>query len=89
MLHETSSDSAFGDSLGLATSDADITVQEAGEIPEDAVYEPGSTAAEFDDDDNGQISISELGAAGSAYANDELTISELGNVGAAYAASGN
>jgi len=41
-----------------------ITVEEAGEIPEDAVYDPDSVAAEFDDDADGQISITELGAAG-------------------------
>ena len=62
-----------------------ITVEEAGEIPEDAVYDPDSVAAEFDDDADGQISITELGAAGLRYTSGELTISELGNVAKAFA----
>jgi hypothetical protein len=61
-----------------------ITVEEAGEIPEDAVYDPDSVAAEFDDDADGQISITELGAAGLRYTSGELTISELGNVAKAF-----
>lgn len=74
---------------GYEDASATLTVQSAGDIPEDAVYEPGSTAAEYDGDGDGQISLSELGVAGSAYANDELSLTELGSVGAAYANSGN
>jgi hypothetical protein len=40
---------------------------------------------EFDEDGNGDISITELGQAGQAFASGELTITELGKVGAAFA----
>nr|ABQ76136.1 probable cell surface adhesin [uncultured haloarchaeon] len=77
MLHETSSDSAFGPSLGLATDDADITV-----TPESPIDGP---AGDFDTDADGDISIGELGDAGEAFAQGELTIAELGAVGQQFA----
>lgn len=58
------------------------------QIPSDAVYDPDSTAAEYDNNTDGEIDITELGAAGGSYATGELSITELGNVGAAYASSG-
>jgi hypothetical protein len=42
-------------------------------------------AGEFDADGNGDISISELGQAGQAFAQGEISITELGQVGAAFA----
>jgi hypothetical protein len=45
------------------------------------------TAGEYDADGDGEITISELANAGSAYTDGELTISELAEVGAAYTSS--
>ena len=56
--------------------------------PSDAVYEPDSITERYDMDNNGRIEITELGAAGAAYANNELSITELGEIGASYAMSG-
>jgi hypothetical protein len=44
-----------------------------------------SIVDEYDVDGNGNISISELGQAGQAFASGELTITDLGEVGAAFA----
>ena len=44
-----------------------------------------SIVDEFDEDGNGDISITELGQAGQAFASGELTITELGKIGAAFA----
>jgi len=44
-------------------------------------------AGRYDDDTDGQISITELGTAAADYARDTLTITELGEVAAVYARS--
>jgi len=77
MLHETSNDSAFGPSLGLATDDADITVTPASPLD--------GPAGDFDADADGDIDILELGAAGEAFAQGDLTIAELGEIGQQFA----
>jgi hypothetical protein len=86
MLHTTANDSAFGTRLGNAidgiepgdeTDDADITVTPASPLD--------GPAAEFDADADGDISITELGDAGTAFAQGELTIAELGAVGQEFA----
>ena len=86
MLHTTANDSAFGTRLGNAidgiepgdeTDDANITV-----TPESPLDGP---AGEFDADADGDISITELGDAGTAFAQGELTIAELGAVGQEFA----
>jgi hypothetical protein len=46
---------------------------------------PTSVVDEFDTDGNGEISITELGQAGQAFASGEISITELGEVGAAFA----
>lgn len=73
---------------GNATETVPITVTNGSSIPADAVYESGSTAAAYDTDGDGQISIGELGSAGGGYATGEISIGELGGVGAAFANSG-
>ena len=86
MLHTTANDSAFGTRLGNAidgiepgdeTDDADITVTPASPLD--------GPAAEFDADADGDISITELGDAGTAFAQGDLTIAELGAVGQEFA----
>jgi len=77
------SDSANGND----TATVPVTVTNESSVPADAVYESGSAAAEYDSNTDGRISISELGAAGGAYAQGTISIAELGNVGGAYAAS--
>jgi len=47
--------------------------------------EPDSVVDEYDANNDGEISIIELGQAGQAFASGELTITELGEVGAAFA----
>ncbi len=47
--------------------------------------EPQSVVDEFDEDENGDIGIIELGQAGQAFASGELSITELGQIGAAFA----
>lgn len=57
------------------------------DVPADTVYEPGSTAAEYDDDSNGEISLRELASAASDYSADRLSLRELSNVATAFSAS--
>jgi hypothetical protein len=71
---------------GYENATATVTVTEAG-LPQGAVYEPGSAAAEFDTNEDGLIGITELGAAAEAYAAGDLSITGLGAVAEAYAAS--
>ena len=47
--------------------------------------EPDSVVDKYDANNDGEISIVELGQAGQAFASGELTITELGEVGAAFA----
>jgi hypothetical protein len=47
--------------------------------------DPQSPVDEYDANNDGDISIIELGQAGQAFASGELTITELGEVGAAFA----
>jgi len=49
------------------------------------VAEPQSVVDEYDSNDDGTISITELGAAGADFASGELTITELGRLGAEFA----
>jgi hypothetical protein len=51
------------------------------------VYASGSTAAEYDNDGDGQIDIGELGSAAEAFSAGNLSVSQLGNVAEAFAAS--
>jgi hypothetical protein len=46
------------------------------------VAEPQSVVDEYDTDNDGTISITELGVAGADFARGELTITELGRIGA-------
>jgi hypothetical protein len=50
-----------------------------------ADIEPQSPVDKYDANNDGEISIIELGQAGQAFASGELTITELGEVGAAFA----
>ncbi|QPV63634.1 pre-peptidase C-terminal domain-containing protein [Halosimplex litoreum] len=72
---------------GYADASATLTVESNSEIPSDAVYSPGSPAAEFDADLDGRIGIGELGTAAEAYASGGLGITGLGDVAEAYASS--
>jgi hypothetical protein len=47
--------------------------------------EPDSIVDEYDANNDGDISITELGQAGRAFASGELTITELGEIGTAFA----
>jgi hypothetical protein len=49
------------------------------------VAEPQSVVDEYDTDNDGTISITELGAAGADFASGELSITELGRLGAEFA----
>jgi hypothetical protein len=62
-----------------------ITVEEAGEIPEEAVYDLDSVAAEFDDDAEVRSASLNLVLLVPSYASGELTISELSNMGRVFA----
>jgi plastocyanin len=64
-----------------------LTVEGETQLPRDAVYEPGSGAAEYDANADGQIDIGELGAAAEAFSSGGLTIDELGSVAEAFSAS--
>jgi hypothetical protein len=50
-----------------------------------ADIEPQSVVDEYDTDNDGTISITELGAAGADFASGELTITQLGRIGAEFA----
>jgi len=50
-----------------------------------ADIEPQSVVDEYDTDNDGTISITELGAAGADFARGELSITELGRLGAEFA----
>jgi len=50
-----------------------------------ADIEPQSVVDEYDSNDDGTISITELGAAGADFASGELSITELGRLGAEFA----
>jgi hypothetical protein len=69
---------------GEATSGETTTKFNPLSIP---VTEPQSVVERYDTDNNGNISITELGAAGSDFASGELSITELGEIGAAFASS--
>jgi len=72
---------------GLLNASATVTISQNRSTDQNtttAVYEPNSTPAAYDGDDDGQISISELAVAGQAYVSGELTIAELATVGRAY-----
>lgn len=64
----------------------EITVESAP-VPKDAAYDPGSLAAEYDTNEDWEISIGELADAATAYANGDVTIGGLSEVATAYAAS--
>ncbi len=69
---------------GEATSGETTTEFNPLSIP---VTEPQSVVERYDTDNDGNISITELGAAGSDFASGELSITELGEIGAAFASS--
>ncbi len=69
---------------GEATSGETTTEFDPLSIP---VTEPQSVVERYDTDNDGNISITELGAAGSDFASGELSITELGEIGAAFASS--
>jgi PKD repeat protein len=76
------------DDDGLTDSASEtVTVEAANQIPDDAVYEPGSVAAEFDTDTDGRISITELSTAAEAFASGDLRVTELATIAEAFAAS--
>ena len=50
-----------------------------------ADIEPESVVDKYDANNDGDVSIIELGQAGQAFASGELSITELGEVGAAFA----
>ena len=52
-----------------------------------ADIEPQSVVDKYDSNDDGTISITELGVAGADFARGELTITELGRLGAEFASS--
>jgi hypothetical protein len=52
-----------------------------------ADIEPQSVVGKYDSNDDGTISITELGVAGADFASGELTITELGRLGAEFASS--
>jgi hypothetical protein len=52
-----------------------------------ADIEPQSVVGKYDSNDDGTISITELGVAGADFARGELTITELGRLGAEFASS--
>jgi hypothetical protein len=56
-----------------------VTIEEQSQSPLDG------PAGDFDTNADGDISITELGDAGTAFAQGELTVSELGEVGEAFA----
>ena len=58
-----------------------------GNIPSDTVYNPDSAAANYDENIDGQINLTELASAGAAYTSGELGLTELASVGAAYSRS--
>jgi len=69
--------------------DRDLTIS-LGEIPDGAVYEPGSIADEYDgqgDDRDGLISVAELNSAAADFTNDEISLDDLQNVAAAFVMS--
>ena len=69
---------------GEATSGETTTKFNPLSIP---VTEPQSVVERYDTDNDGNISITELGAAGADFASGELSITELGEIGAAFASS--
>ncbi|QPV62901.1 S8 family serine peptidase [Halosimplex litoreum] len=64
----------------------EVTVEPVS-IPNDAAYERGSLAAEYDSNGDWAIGIGELADAATDYANGDLTINGLSKVATAYAAS--
>ena len=71
---------------GDVTDDSDSDTATIGGDTQIEVVSPlTGPAGEYDTNGDGEISISELGTAGSDFARGELSISELGEVGAAFA----
>ena len=71
---------------GDVTDDSDSDTAAIGGDTQIEVVSPlTGPAGEYDTNGDGEISISELGTAGSDFARGELSISELGEVGAAFA----
>lgn len=69
---------------GLA---ADAIVEGPIGTDSDAAYAADSAAADYDADDDGQITTPELGTAATEYANGDVNITDLGEVATAYANS--
>jgi hypothetical protein len=72
---------------GFNDTSTGLTVN-SDNIPPNAVYnDPNSVPAQFDNDNSGTISQTELGNAGQEYLADNLNQTQLGEVGQAYLAS--
>ena len=69
----------------LTDTNANDTTTVDGDTQIEVVSPLSGPAGEYDTNGDGEISISELGAAGEDFARGELSISELGAVGAAFA----
>jgi outer membrane protein assembly factor BamB len=76
IAHEITGEVTVGGSETTEVDPVSVTV---------TVAEPQSVVDEYDTDNDGTISITELGAAGADFASGELTITELGRLGAAFA----
>jgi len=77
---------AVSDGTTQNTDTVTVVVEGSG-VPPGAVYQPGSTTAEYDDDGNGEISIGELGSASADFTRGRISIRALGNVASAFAAA--
>jgi PKD repeat protein len=75
------------DDGATAATTSTVTVEAADQTPDDAVYEPGSIAAEFDSDADGRINIGELASAAEAFATGEIGISGLATIAEVFASS--
>ena len=71
--------------IRLQAGDAKHRAYDLTDTIEITVETPTDPVARFDNDGDGEISITELGDAGRAFAEGGISISELGEVGAAFA----
>ncbi|WP_343749329.1 hypothetical protein [Halarchaeum salinum] len=64
-----------------------LSITNATSAPSDAVYEPDSPAAQYDNDNDGKINRNELTDAAVAFTNQELTRDQITSIALAYTAS--
>lgn len=69
----------------VTDTNADDTASISGDTQIEVVSPLPSPVGEYDENGDGEISITELGTAGSDFARGELSITELGEIGAAFA----